>query len=105
VGSDPYFFGDREKIVALAAHYNLPTMYEWREFAQAGGLASYGTNLLDNYRMAGAYVGRILKGEKPANLPVVQATKFEFVINLKTAKSLGLKLPSGPLSTADTVIE
>jgi putative ABC transport system substrate-binding protein len=105
VGSDPYFFGDREKIVALAAHYNLPAMYEWREFAQAGGLASYGTNLLDNYRMAGAYVGRILKGEKPANLPVVQATKFEFVINLKTAKSLGLKLPSGPLSTADEVIE
>jgi putative tryptophan/tyrosine transport system substrate-binding protein len=105
VGSDPYFFGDREKIVALAAHYNLPAMYEWREFAQAGGLASYGTNLLDNYRMAGAYVGRILKGEKPANLPVVQATKFEFVVNLKTAKSLGLKLPSGPLSTADTVIE
>ena len=105
VGSDPYFFGDREKIVALAAHYNLPAMYEWREFAQAGGLASYGTNLLDNYRMAGAYVGRILKGEKPVNLPVVQATKFEFVINLKTAKSLGLKLPSGPLSTADTVIE
>jgi putative ABC transport system substrate-binding protein len=105
VGSDPYFFGEREKIVALAARYNLPAMYEWREFAQAGGLASYGTNLLDNYRMAGAYVGRILKGEKPANLPVVQATKFEFVINLKTAKSLGLKLPSGPLSTADEVIE
>jgi putative ABC transport system substrate-binding protein len=105
VGSDPYFFGEREKIVALAARYNLPAMYEWREFAQAGGLASYGTNLLDNYRMAGAYVGRILKGEKPANLPVVQATKFEFVINLKTAKSLGLKLPSGPLSTADEIIE
>jgi putative tryptophan/tyrosine transport system substrate-binding protein len=105
VGSDPYFFGEREKIVALAARYNLPAMYEWREFAQAGGLASYGTNLLDNYRMAGVYVGRILKGEKPANLPVVQATKFEFVINLKTAKSLGLKLPSGPVSTADEVIE
>ena len=105
VGSDPYFFGEREKIVALAARYNLPAMYEWREFAQAGGLASYGTNLLDNYRMASAYVGRILKGEKPANLPVVQATKFEFVINLKTAKSLGLKLPSGPVSTADEVIE
>ena len=105
VASDPYFFGEREKIVALAARYNLPAMYEWREFAQAGGLASYGTNLLDNYRMAGVYVGRILKGEKPANLPVVQATKFEFVINLKTAKTLRLEVSPTLSARADDVIE
>jgi putative tryptophan/tyrosine transport system substrate-binding protein len=105
VGSDPYFFGERGKIVTLAARYNLPTMYEWREFAQAGGLASYGTNLLDNYRMAGVYVGRILKGEKPANLPVVQATKFEFVINLKTAKALRLDVSPTLSARADDVIE
>jgi putative ABC transport system substrate-binding protein len=105
VVADPYFAGQREKIVALAAHYQLPAIYEWREFTQAGGLASYGTNLLDNYRLAGVQVGRVLKGEKPADLPVMQATKFEFVINLKTAKSLGLTLPPGPLSTADDVIE
>jgi putative ABC transport system substrate-binding protein len=105
VGSDPYFFGEREKIVTLAARYNLPAMYEWREFAQAGGLASYGTNLLDNYRMAGVYVGRILKGEKPANLPVVQATKFEFVINLKTAKVLRLDVSPTLSARADDVIE
>ncbi len=105
VGSDPYFFGERGKIVALAARYNLPAMYEWREFAQAGGLASYGTNLLDNYRMAGVYVGRILKGEKPANLPVVQATKFEFVINLKTAKALRLDVSPTLSARADDVIE
>jgi len=105
VGSDPYFFGEREKIVTLAARYNLPAMYEWREFAQAGGLASYGTNLLDNYRMAGVYVGRILKGEKPANLPVVQATKFEFVINLKTAKALRLDVSPTLPARADEVIE
>jgi putative ABC transport system substrate-binding protein len=105
VGSDPYFFGEREKIVTLAARYNLPAMYEWREFAQAGGLASYGTNLLDNYRMAGVYVGRILKGEKPANLPVVQATKFEFVVNLKTAKALRLDVSPTLSARADDVIE
>jgi putative ABC transport system substrate-binding protein len=105
VGSDPYFFGEREKIVGLAAHYNLPAISEWREFAQAGGLASYGTNLLDNYRMAGVYVGRILKGEKPANLPVVQATKFEFVINLKTAKALGLEVSPTLSARADDSIE
>jgi putative tryptophan/tyrosine transport system substrate-binding protein len=105
VASDPFFNGRRQKIVALAAHYTLPTIHEWREFVQAGGLASYGSNLSDNYRLGGGYVGRVLRGEKPANLPVVQATKFEFVINLKTAKSLGLTLPSGVLSIADAVIE
>jgi ABC-type uncharacterized transport system substrate-binding protein len=105
VASDPYLFSQRTKIVALAARYNLPAIYEWREFAEAGGLASYGTNLIDNYRLAGVYVGRILKGEKPAELPIVQTTKFEFVINLKTAKSLGLTVPPGPLSAVDAVIE
>jgi ABC-type uncharacterized transport system substrate-binding protein len=105
VGSDPYFYGQRQQIVNLAARNHLPAIYEWREFAQSGGLASYGTNLWDNYRLAGISVGRILKGEKPADLPVVQATKFEFIINLKAAKSLGLSLPPGPLSTADEVIE
>src|SRR4029077_15255197 len=105
VASDPYFNSQRTKIVELAARYNLPAIYEWREFAEAGGLASYGTNLIDNYRLAGVYVGRILKGEKPAELPIVQTTKFEFVINLKPAKSLGLTVPPGPLSVVDAVIE
>ena len=105
VASDPYFNGQRTKIVALAARYNLPAIYEWREFAEAGGLASYGTNLLDVNRLAGIYVGRVLKGEKPADLPIVQATKFEFVINLKAAKTLGLSVPPGPLSAVDEVLE
>ena len=105
VASDPYFNGQRTKIVALAARYKLPAIYEWREFAEAGGLASYGTNLLDVNRLAGIYVGRVLKGEKPADLPVVQPTKYEFVINLKAAKTLGLSVPPGPLSAVDEVIE
>jgi putative ABC transport system substrate-binding protein len=105
VASDPYFFGRRQTIVSLAARHRLPAIFEWREFAQAGGLASYGTNLFDNYRLVGVYVGRILKGERPADLPVVQATRFEFVVNLKVANSLGLVLPPGPVSTADEVIE
>jgi putative ABC transport system substrate-binding protein len=105
VASDPYFFGDREKILALAARYKLPAIYEWREFAEAGGLATYGTNLFDNYRMAGQYVGRVLKGEKPATLPVFQATKFEFVINLKTAKMLGIEVSPTVSARADDIIE
>lgn len=105
VASDPYFNGRRHKIAGLAARFNFPAIYEWREFVEAGGLASYGSNLSDNYRLAGIYVGRVLKGEKPVSLPVVQATKFEFVVNLKTAKSLGLTLPSGVLSIADAVVE
>ena len=105
VAADPYFYSQRETIVALAARYHLPAIYEWREFAQAGGFASYGTNNLDDYRLAGIYVGRVLKGEKPADLPVMRATKFEFVINLKTAKALGIDVAPMLSARADEVIE
>jgi putative ABC transport system substrate-binding protein len=105
VAADPFFFGRREKIVALAARYKLPAIYEWREFAQAGGLASYGTNLTEAYRLVGIYAGRILKGEKASELPVVQSSKFEFVINLKTARELGIEVPLGVSAGADEIIE
>src|SRR5262245_59006024 len=98
VGSDPTFNGKRRHIAALAAKYGIPAIYEWREFVVAGGLMSYGTNLVEAFRQQGLYAGQILKGAKPAELPVMQLTKFEFVVNLKTAKALRLTIPSGLLS-------
>jgi len=105
VGSDVFLTNRREQIVALAARYAVPTIYSFRSFAESGGLMSYSTNLVEVYRQVGFYVGRILKGEKPANLPIVQPTKFELVINLKTAKALGIKISDNLLSLADDVIE
>jgi putative ABC transport system substrate-binding protein len=99
------FNGRREQLVTLAAHYSIPTMYELREYALAGGLMSYGTNLVDAYRQVGNYAARVLKGDKPVDLPVVQSSKFELVINLKTAKALRLMIPAGVLAIADEVIE
>jgi ABC-type uncharacterized transport system substrate-binding protein len=105
VGSDPFFDTQREKIIALAARYSVPTIYQFREHTVAGGLMSYGIDIADAYRQIGVQVARILKGEKAADLPILQPTKFEYVINLKTAKALGVKFSANLLSLADEVIE
>jgi putative ABC transport system substrate-binding protein len=105
VAADAAFSGNAKSLITLAERHKLPAIYFVREFAAVGGLMSYGTSFDDAYRQAGGYVGRILKGEKPADLPIVQSAKFEFVINLKTAKTLGITYPPGLLAIADEVIE
>jgi putative tryptophan/tyrosine transport system substrate-binding protein len=105
VGADPYFNSQRALVIAPAAQIRLPAIYEWREFAEAGGLMSYGTSLTGAYRQASDFVVRILRGTNPAEMPVLQSTKFEFVINLKTAKGLAIEVPPGLSAIADEVIE
>jgi putative ABC transport system substrate-binding protein len=105
VGPSPLLNNRRVQLVTLAAYHRVPAIYSWREAAEAGGLMSYGTNLSDAYRQAGVYTGRILRGEKPVDLPVIQSVKFEFVINLNTAKAFSLSFPPGLLAIADEVIE
>ena len=105
IGSDPYFYNERQRLAALAARHTVPAIYELREFATAGGLISYGPNLPGMYSQAAGYVGRILAGAKPADLPVQQPIRFELVINLKTMKALGLTTPLALLAGADEVIE
>jgi len=105
VGPSPFAYNRRVQLVTLAAYHRVPATYFQREFAEAGGLMSYGTNIAEANRLTGVYVGRVLKGAKPTDLPVMQPTKFEFVINLNTAKAFGLSFPSGVLAIADEVIE
>jgi putative ABC transport system substrate-binding protein len=105
VSSEPLFISHRERLIALAAHHKLPAIYQSREFALEGGLASYGASREDAYHVGSRYVAQILKGAKPADLPVQQSTKIDLVINLKTAKALGLTIPETLLATADEVIQ
>ena len=105
VAGDPIFVGLRNEIVALAAKHSIPTMYPDREFPVVGGLISYSTSLTDAYRLVGVYTGKVANGAKPADLPVLQSTKFELVINVKTAKALNLTIAPGVLAIADEVIE
>jgi putative ABC transport system substrate-binding protein len=106
VAQDATLFAvNRDHLVAVAAKYSVPTIYWQKEFASAGGLASYGPNFADAYRQAGIYAGRVLKGEKPADLPVIQSSQFGFILNVRTAKALALAVPSGVLAIADEVIE
>jgi putative tryptophan/tyrosine transport system substrate-binding protein len=105
VMGDPFFDAHRDRLIELSAQHRMPGCYPWREYVLAGGLMSYGTNLAESYRQAGIYAGRLLRGESPSTLPVMQPTKFEFVLNVNTAKTLGLTVPPGLLSIADDVIE
>jgi putative ABC transport system substrate-binding protein len=105
VSTDAFFFSRHKQIVALVSRHGLPAMFDNREYAMAGGLMSYGADFYDVLQLAGGYTGRVLRGQKPADLPVMQSAKFEFVINLKTANTLGLTIPPGILAIADDVIE
>ena len=103
--ADPFLASRRDMLVALAAKYRTPAMWEWQDFVEGGGLMSYGTSIVDNYRQVGVYTAKVLKGENPAELPIIRPVKFELAINLKTAKTLGIEVPATLIARADQVIE